>query len=56
MDRMDKAHDPLAALVDLAHRTRHVGEAVELDFLAVNGSHALAPYRQAALWFADRGV
>lgn len=56
MDRMDKAHDPLAALVDLAHRARHVGEAVELDFLAVNGSHALAPYRQAALWFADRGV
>lgn len=56
MDRMDKAHDPLAALVDLAHRARHVQDAVELDFLAVNGSHALAPYRQAALWFADRGV
>lgn len=48
--------DPLAALVDLAHRARHVLDAVELDFLAVNGSHALAPYRQAALWFADRGV
>lgn len=52
----EKAHDPLAALVDLAHRARHVQDAVELDFLAVNGSHALAPYRQAALWFADRGV
>lgn len=56
MDTMDKAHDPLATLVDLAHRARHVADAVELDFLAVNGSHALAPYRQAALWFADRGV
>jgi len=47
---------PLATLLDLAHRARHAGEAVELDFLAVNGSHALAPYRQAALWFEDRGV
>lgn len=46
----------LATLLDMAHRARHAGEAVELDFLAVNGSHALAPYRQAALWFEDRGV
>ena len=51
-----KAHDPLATLLDLAQRARHVADPVELDFLAVNGSHALAPYRQAALWFADRGV
>jgi len=56
MSRQEQAPDPLATLVDLAHRARHVQEAVELDFLAVNGSHALAPYRQAALWFADRGV
>lgn len=48
--------DPLATLLDMAHRARHAGEDVELDFLAVNGSHALAPYRQAALWFEDRGV
>ncbi|MCA1245682.1 efflux RND transporter periplasmic adaptor subunit [Massilia sp. MS-15] len=48
--------DPLATLFDLAHRARHAGTPVELDFLAVNGSHALAPYRQAALWFEDRGV
>jgi len=47
---------PLATLLDMAHRTRHVGDRVELDFLAVNGSHALAPYRQAALWFEDRKV
>lgn len=48
--------DPLATLLDMAQRARHVGERVELDFLAVNGSHALAPYRQAALWFEDRKV
>ncbi|TQK04775.1 efflux RND transporter periplasmic adaptor subunit [Herbaspirillum sp. SJZ107] len=56
MDRHPDASTPLATLLDLAHRARHAGEAVELDFLAVNGSHALAPYRQAALWFEDRGV
>ena len=50
------AQDRLATLLDMAHRARHAGEAVELDFLAVNASHALAPYRQAALWFEDRGV
>lgn len=57
MDRHpDSGSAPLATLLDLAHRARHAGTAVELDFLAVNGSHALAPYRQAALWFEDRGV
>lgn len=57
---MDIKHDagasPLNTLVDLAHRARHVEATVELDFLAVNGTHALAPYRQAALWFEDRKV
>jgi multidrug resistance efflux pump len=56
MDRHPDTGAPLATLLDLAHRARHAGEAVELDFLAVNGSHALAPYRQAALWFEERGV
>jgi hypothetical protein len=28
----------------------------ELQFLAVNSTHALAPYRQAALWLRDGGV
>lgn len=46
----------LHTLLDLAHRSRHVEQDVELDFLAVNGSHALAPYRQAVLWFEERGV
>jgi len=48
--------NPLATLIDMAHRTRHVADTVELDFLAVNSTHALAPYRQAALWFEDRNV
>ena len=48
--------NPLATLLDLAQRARHVGQDVELDFLAVNASHALAPYRQAALWSTARGV
>lgn len=54
---MDEQHShPLATLLDLAQRARHVERDVELDFLAVNGSHALAPYRQAALWSGARGV
>lgn len=48
--------NPLVTLLDLAQRARHVGQDVELDFLAVNASHALAPYRQAALWSEARGV
>ncbi|TFW10314.1 HlyD family secretion protein [Oxalobacteraceae bacterium OM1] len=48
--------DGLAALLELAHDARHVEHAVELDFMAVNATRALVPYRQAALWFADRGV
>lgn len=51
-----RASSPLATLLDLARRARHAGQDVELDFLAVNASHALAPYRQAALWSEERGV
>ena len=46
----------IAALLDLGNRARHAASASELAFLAVNDSHALAPYRQAALWQADGGV
>jgi hypothetical protein len=46
----------LATLLDLARRARHAGSARELGFLLVNDSHALVPYRQAALWLADEGV
>jgi len=45
-----------AGLLDLGHRARHVESSSELAFLAVNDSHALAPYRQAALWLEHGGV
>lgn len=46
----------VGALLDLGRQARHAASAAELQFLAVNGSHALVPYRQAALWLADGGV
>ncbi|HZR68682.1 MAG TPA: HlyD family efflux transporter periplasmic adaptor subunit [Burkholderiales bacterium] len=48
--------DPLAVLLELARRAREARDAAELAFIVVNDTHALAPYRQAALWFAGRGV
>jgi hypothetical protein len=48
--------DGITRLLDLSHQARHVEDSVELDFMAVNSTHALAPYRQAALWFSDRHV
>ena len=46
----------VATLLEMAHSARHAADTVELGFLAVNATHALAPYRQAALWFRDRKV
>lgn len=46
----------LAVLLDLARRARQARSARELGFLLVNETHALAAYRQAALWLADEGV
>ena len=46
----------LATLVHLARRARESSDATELDFIVVNESHALAPYRQSALWLRDIGV
>jgi hypothetical protein len=47
---------PLIGLLGLARRARHAQGRTELAFMAVNDTHALAPYRQAALWFHDEGV
>ena len=47
---------PLIVLLGLARRARQAADGAELAFLAVNDSHALAPYRQAALWFEAVGV
>lgn len=50
------AGHPLAILLDLARRARHAASARELQFLAVNETHSLSPYRQAALWLREGGV
>lgn len=49
-------HNPLLLLLELAKGARAAASANELAFLAVNDSRALAPYRQAALWFHSSGV
>lgn len=46
----------LATLIGLARRAREARNVAELDFIAVNETHALAPYRQAALWVNGDGV
>ena len=43
-------------MVHLARRAREARDTPELDFIAVNESHALAPYRQAALWYPGKGI
>ncbi len=43
----------LGLLAQLARRARHAATAEELAFLAVNETHGLIPYRQAALWRRD---
>lgn len=50
------AIEPLAQLLDLARKARAAASPAELAFLAVNDTHALWPYRQAALWFSEGGI
>lgn len=45
---MDRS--PLAELLELSRQARQAESLAELQFLLVNDSHRLAPYRQAALW------
>lgn len=45
-----QAIEALRQLLELARRARHAGSQAELGFLAVNDTHVLHPYRQAALW------
>ena len=40
----------LSTLVQLLKRARRAATAQELGFVMVNETHALLPYRQAALW------
>jgi len=46
----------LAALLDLSRRARQARSEAELGFLLVNDTLQLAPFRQAGLWQADRGL
>jgi hypothetical protein len=52
------AAPPHAALVllELSRRARQAQSTPELRFMLVNDSHALASYRQGALWLAGVGV
>lgn len=48
--------DPISLLLHLQRRARDAGSASELCFVATNETHALIPYRQAALWEQGRGI
>ncbi|HEU5077586.1 MAG TPA: HlyD family efflux transporter periplasmic adaptor subunit [Opitutaceae bacterium] len=50
------AASPLEILLELIRRARSADDAAALRFIAVNDSHLLAPYQQAALWLAEGGV
>ena len=50
------SHNPSLTLIDLIGRARNARSAAELRFLLVNETHALANYRQSALWFSDSGL
>lgn len=51
-----QVRNPLAALHDLGKAARRAEHVSELEFMAVNDSRALVPYRQAALWQGRSGV
>lgn len=46
----------LLKLLDLGKRARLATSEDELTFLLVNGTHGLAPFRQAALWWVGQKV
>ena len=48
--------DLYTAFLDLSRRARHAADPIELGFIAVNDTHLLSPYRQAALWFELEGI
>jgi len=50
------AAQALSSLLNLSRRARGADSERELGFLLVNETHALVPYRQAALWLSDEGV
>lgn len=52
----EPALERLATILELSRKARRAADAAELEFLLVNDTHHLSPYRQAALWSADHGI
>jgi hypothetical protein len=50
-----KSH-PLVGLHELGRAARQADSAAELEFIAVNDTRTLLPYRQAALWLEHSGI
>lgn len=48
--RAGQVNDRMFALVELSRKAREIERIEELDYLVVNATHRLAPYRQAILW------
>ncbi|PWG15735.1 secretion protein HylD [Salibaculum griseiflavum] len=48
--RAGQVNDRMVTLVELSRKARMVERIEELDYLVVNATHRLAPYRQAILW------
>lgn len=47
---------PAIVLIDMVRRARLAASPAELNFLLVNDTYRLVPYRQAALWSCEFGV
>jgi multidrug resistance efflux pump len=53
---MPAIDEALLGLLDMARRLRGAQSLRELEFMLVNDSRSLLPYRQAALWLAPHGL
>ncbi|MFS0757087.1 HlyD family efflux transporter periplasmic adaptor subunit [Noviherbaspirillum sp. 1P10PC] len=53
---MPAIDEALLGLLDMARRLRGAQSLRELEFMLVNDSRNLLPYRQAALWLAPHGL
>ncbi|GIZ51127.1 efflux RND transporter periplasmic adaptor subunit [Noviherbaspirillum aridicola] len=49
-------NDLLAVQMELVRRARDADDLAALQFIVVNDTHLLTPYRQAVLWFRGEGV
>lgn len=49
----ERVNERMVTLMELSRQARALGQGKELDYLVVNATHRLAPYRQAILWRDD---